>query len=115
MKSFFQMFSPLSFCPLVLLAVLAGVGTGSAVAQSSPAESFNRAFWVSAEKSANEACLKSGKESSKGKLSDEMIAKYCDCTVKASFKAISTTETLQNYFAGQMSPDLKAKLQERAL
>jgi hypothetical protein len=115
MKSFFQLFSPRCFCPLTLLAVLAGAGTGSAVAQSSPVESFNRAFWVSAEKSANEACLKSGKESSKGKLSDEMIAKYCDCTVKASLQAISTTEALKNYLAGQMSPDLKAKLQERAL
>jgi hypothetical protein len=115
MKSFFQIFSPRSFYPMALLAVLAGVGTGTAVAQSSPGESFNRAFWASVERSANEACLKSGKESSKGKLPDEMIAKYCDCTIKASFSAISTTEALKAYLAGQMSPDLKAKLQERAL
>lgn len=99
---------------LALLAPLAGVAAGSAMAQPGPADAFNRAFWDSARTSATEACLKSGKEAAKGRLSDELVAKYCDCTVKASMQGISTVEAMKNYLAGQMSPELKAKLQERA-
>jgi len=97
-----------------LVATLTGLGTGFVSAQPNAADSFNREFWNSAEKSANAACLKNGKESSKGRLSDETIAKYCDCTIKASFQSITTVEALKNYFAGQMSPEFKAKLQESA-
>lgn len=114
MKPFFQIALPRCIPALALLIPLAGAATGSAMAQPGPADSFNRAFWDSARKSATEACLKSGKESAKGRLSDELIAQYCDCTIKASMQTISSVEVMKNYLAGQMSPELKAKLQERA-
>lgn len=114
MTFFFRILSPRYFYMLALVAALAGLGAGSASAQRNSADSFNREFWDSAEKSANAACLKNGKQSSKGKVADEAIVRYCDCTIKASFQAITTVEALKSYFAGQMSPEFKAKLQESA-
>ena len=115
MKSFSQILPPRRFCTLALLAALAGIGAGPAMAEPGPVESFNRAFSASAEKSAHEACLKKGKESAKGKLSDEVVANYCDCSVKASLQAISAADAVKSYLAGQISVELKAKLQELAL
>ena len=115
MKSFSQILPPRRFCTLALLAALAVGGAGPAMAETGPVESFNRAFSESAQKSATEACLKNGKESAKGKVSDELVAEYCDCSVKASLQAISAADAVKSYLAGQMSVELKAKLQELAL
>jgi hypothetical protein len=97
---------------IVLSALLALTGVPPAAAQAGKTAppSFRSSFEKSFLAGFSKECLQSVKEASAGRIREESLVSFCDCSVNGTFKELTTTDLLKLFLAGKIPDAADAKM-----
>ena len=96
-------------CAIAMTAVLTLTGALLATAQAGsagPRSSFETSFRSNFTKD----CVQEAKESAAGRIREELLVNFCECSLNGTLKELTTIDLLKLFLAGKMPSAVDAKL-----
>src|SRR5262245_36932296 len=96
-------------CAIVMTAVLTLTGVPLATAQAGNAGPRS-SFETSVRSSFTKDCVEGAKESAAGRIREELLVKFCECSVNGAIKELTIVDLLKIGLASKMPPAVDAKI-----